>query len=67
MTSLRCPACRADNAAGPNCRRCKADLSLLWALEQQRAAHLIEARTAVAEERFEEAAKLRDELHRRKL
>ncbi|MBI1917735.1 MAG: hypothetical protein HYS12_23815 [Planctomycetes bacterium] len=47
---LRCPVCKADNApptlpsspggegkgGGAQCRRCKADLSLLFALEEQR-------------------------------
>jgi hypothetical protein len=45
---LRCPVCKADNAAGPACRRCKADLSLLFALEQRREGLLTEARAAVA-------------------
>ena len=35
--ALRCPVCKAENAQGPNCRRCKADLSLLFALEDRRA------------------------------
>jgi hypothetical protein len=33
---LCCPVCRAENASGPNCRRCRADLSLLFTLEAQR-------------------------------
>jgi hypothetical protein len=33
---MRCPVCKADNDQGPQCRRCKADLSLLFALEEQR-------------------------------
>jgi hypothetical protein len=33
---MRCPVCKAQGNVGPNCRRCKADLSLLLALEQQR-------------------------------
>jgi hypothetical protein len=41
---IRCPVCRADNAAGPACRRCRADLSLLFRLEGQRAAALDHAR-----------------------
>jgi hypothetical protein len=40
---LRCPVCRADNAGGPACRRCKADLSLLFSLEAQREQALAEA------------------------
>src|SRR5436305_3631087 len=34
---MRCPVCRAENASGPQCRRCRADLSPLFALEEQRA------------------------------
>jgi len=33
---MRCPACAAENTQGPLCRRCRADLSLLFALEEQR-------------------------------
>lgn len=33
---MRCPVCRADVAEGPNCRRCRADLTLLFDLEGQR-------------------------------
>lgn len=46
--ALRCPVCKADNTQGPLCRRCKADLSLLFALEDQRQQALIEARRAAA-------------------
>lgn len=35
-----CPCCRAGNESGPGCRRCKADLGLLFALEARRA-HLL--------------------------
>src|SRR5207247_9228838 len=41
---MRCPVCKADNATGPGCRRCKADLGLLFALEDERTALLAEAR-----------------------
>jgi hypothetical protein len=41
---MRCPVCKADNPQGPQCRRCKADLSLLFALEEQRQQALAEAR-----------------------
>jgi hypothetical protein len=37
---MRCPVCRADNAEGSTCRRCKADLSLLRTLEIRREALL---------------------------
>jgi hypothetical protein len=33
---MRCPVCRAEVEQGPNCRRCRADLSLLFTLEAQR-------------------------------
>src|SRR5262245_19263000 len=33
--TLACPVCRADNDAR-TCRRCRADLGLLWDLEEQR-------------------------------
>ena len=33
---FRCPVCRARVEPGPQCRRCKADLSLLVSLEDQR-------------------------------
>jgi hypothetical protein len=45
---MRCPVCKADNPQGPLCRRCKADLELLFTLEQQRARLLASARAAVA-------------------
>lgn len=41
---MRCPVCKAENSQGPQCRRCKADLSLLFALEEQRQRTLAEAR-----------------------
>ena len=44
MIVMRCPVCKADNSQGPQCRRCKADLSLLFALEEQRGRTLAEAR-----------------------
>ena len=44
---MRCPVCRAENTAGPQCRRCRADLSLLLALEDQRAHLLAAARAAL--------------------
>lgn len=46
---LRCPVCRAEVAQGPQCRRCRADLSLLLALEGQRAQLLMTARERCAQ------------------
>jgi hypothetical protein len=40
---MRCPVCKADNDESPQCRRCKADLSLLAALECRRGRVLAEA------------------------
>jgi hypothetical protein len=45
---MRCPVCRAENdddalAVDGRCRRCRADLTLLAAVEQQRAYCLAEA------------------------
>jgi len=40
---LTCPVCRAVNDGGPGCRRCKADLSLCFAVDAQRAGHLAAA------------------------
>lgn len=41
---MHCPVCRADNPSPPNCRRCKADLALLFTLEEQRTRALHTAR-----------------------
>lgn len=65
--ALRCPVCKADNAAGPNCRRCKADLALLFTLEQQRREAIAQCRLALREGRLREAAthaSTADHLHR---
>jgi hypothetical protein len=40
---MRCPVCRADDNHTEQCRRCKADLTLLVRLERQRAACLASA------------------------
>jgi hypothetical protein len=42
--AIRCPVCRADNREGLACRRCRADLSLLFRLEQRRERALDRAR-----------------------
>jgi len=41
---MRCPICRAQVDQPPQCRRCRADLSLLFTLEGQREQALAEAR-----------------------
>ncbi len=40
---MRCPVCRAENGMDTACRRCKADLSLLIAIEQSRSTALAES------------------------
>ncbi len=45
---MRCPVCRAENE-DTICRRCRADLSALFALEDQRAYALAEAMRAAAQ------------------
>jgi hypothetical protein len=55
---LRCPVCKAENSTPPTCRRCKADLSMLFALEDDRAALLGRARQMITSGRAGEAARL---------
>jgi hypothetical protein len=55
---LRCPVCKAENSTPPACRRCKADLSMLFSLEDDRAALLTRARQLVGAGSTAEAARL---------
>jgi methylphosphotriester-DNA--protein-cysteine methyltransferase len=55
MALIRCPLCKAENAEGPACRRCKADLSLLFDLEEQRTWTVAEAWRLLAVGRMPEA------------
>jgi hypothetical protein len=48
---MRCPVCRAEAGPGPPCRRCRADLSLLFSLEDQRRAALQGAYEALSQGR----------------
>ena len=50
-----CPCCKASNDAGPSCRRCKADLASLFAVDAQRTVILTEARRLAVESRFAES------------
>ncbi len=52
--TLTCPCCKASNTAD-TCRRCKADLSLLAAVEAAREGHVVLARRFVAELRTSES------------
>lgn len=67
---ITCPACRADNAQGPNCRRCKADLSMLFSLQHEHESHLAAAVSAIrvgapdpAIVHLDQAEKIRRNLH----
>jgi hypothetical protein len=53
---MRCPVCKAENNQGPQCRRCKADLMLLFTLEDQRQRALAKARQCLAQGRWRCAA-----------
>jgi Flp pilus assembly protein TadD len=52
--TLTCPCCKASNTAD-TCRRCKADLSLLSAVEAVREHHVTLTRRFIAELRTAEA------------
>lgn len=45
---MRCPVCKVENTAGPTCRRCKTDLSVLYSLEARRTRALDAAHAAAA-------------------
>lgn len=51
---IPCPCCRAANESGPACRRCRADLSALFALEDRRA-YLVAAARGFAADRPRDA------------
>ena len=46
---MQCPVCKAMNDRGPQCRRCKADLALLFDLDEQRGRLLAAARWALGQ------------------
>lgn len=52
--TLTCPCCRAANE-DTACRRCKADLGLMFRLETRRIYHMTSARRFAADGRFGEA------------
>jgi hypothetical protein len=64
MTALRCPVCRADNSIPSQCRRCKADLFLLWELEQQRQRDLAIAMLTLARSDPDNALELLDRVEK---
>jgi hypothetical protein len=52
---MLCPICKARNDSGPQCRRCRADLSALFALETCREQMLVDATRAAGAGSWEEA------------
>jgi|SRR5581483_11584904 len=60
---MRCPVCRAEVEQGPQCRRCRADLSLLFALEEQRQQALVAAYQYVREGRWRSARAVAEGIH----
>ena len=52
--TLTCPCCRAVSESA-TCRRCRADLSLLQAVEQKREFHLIAAKRFAADAEYSRA------------
>ena len=61
--TLTCPCCRASNASAV-CRRCRADLSLLAALETRRECHVTLAKRFAADGRPAEALRQVDQAAR---
>lgn len=60
--TLTCPVCNAGNTTPSTCRRCKADLSLLWEIESQRGKLFGRVRLCVAEQNYPEALATLDEV-----
>jgi hypothetical protein len=60
---MRCPVCRADNNEGSNCRRCRADLSLLCQLEARRTELLRQAHQHAALQNWPHVSRLAREAH----
>ena len=52
---LHCPVCRIRVEQGPQCRRCRADLTLLLALADQRQQALIGAYRQAAQGQWDQA------------
>lgn len=48
MPTVPCPCCKAANTAGPACRRCKADLTLLFAVAAEHEALVAAASAELA-------------------
>jgi hypothetical protein len=59
-----CPVCRANNDTGPACRRCKADLSMLFELDAHRGVQLATAQALLGDEAACTAAQGADDIRR---
>jgi hypothetical protein len=57
---MRCPVCRAQVEQGPQCRRCRADLALLFQLEEQRQEVLARAYQSLRQGHWDRAMALAD-------
>lgn len=55
---MRCPVCRAQVEEGPACRRCRADLAVLFTLEEQRRHALAAAYRCLGQGRWQRALAL---------
>ena len=53
--AIPCPCCKASNESGPACRRCKADLGLLFAVDAARTERMHDARRMLGEARYDDA------------
>jgi hypothetical protein len=60
---MRCPVCRADVQEGPNCRRCRVDLSPLFDLESQRQRALAAAYLCLQQHRPRQALVIAEGIH----
>jgi Flp pilus assembly protein CpaB len=63
---MRCPVCRADNDLVASCRRCKADLELLLAVETQRQQALTAANRALQAGELSVALRAAAQAHHRR-
>src|SRR5579871_4304890 len=63
VSLMRCPVCRAPLEQGPQCRRCRADLSLLFTLQEHRRGLLRKAYQAVAAAAWDDLALLAERVH----
>jgi hypothetical protein len=59
---MRCPVCRAEIAESPQCRRCRADLSLLFTLQAGRNQAMNAAYQCVARNQLGQALAIAGEM-----